>query len=85
MGSFFHLNIIQNVNEDDFIEYIDRSDFKVNMIKREGNAIDIIKNESEKMDLLIMGDMKYMFMYERIAGKFGLKILEKIQIPIFIG
>ena len=45
---------------------------------------EIKKEYEEKYDMLIMGNLRYNFLVERLTGKFGVKILENSSIPIFI-
>ena len=46
---------------------------------------EIIKSEFDKNDLMIMGNLKYFYMIEKIIGKTGEKLLEHSTLPIFIG
>ena len=41
-------------------------------------------NEAQNYDLVLMGDLRYTIMVERITGKLGVRILENLQKPIFI-
>ena len=62
-----------------FVGLYTSCDFKENM------AIRCKKANFEKNDLMIMGNLKYFYMIEKIIGKTGAKLLEHSTIPIFIG
>ena len=40
--------------------------------------------ESKNYDLVLMGDLRYTVMVERITGKLGIRLLENLDVPIFI-
>lgn len=48
-------------------------------------TIDKIKEYEEKYNLFVMGNLRYNFLLEKLTGKFGVKILEHCNVPIFIG
>ena len=72
-----------NVYDDDFVG--ERFKGNYNLISKEGDPLKIIIEESQKYDFIIMGDLKYAVMLEKITGKLGIKLLEAIKKPIFIG
>ena len=39
----------------------------------------------ENHDIVLMGTLKFAVMVEKITGKFGVRIIERIKKPIFIG
>ena len=45
----------------------------------------VVIEEVENYDFIIMGDLKYAAMLEKITGKLGIRLLEAIKKPIFIG
>lgn len=55
-----------------------------NLVKREGDPFKVIMNEIKGYDLVLMGDLRYTVMVERITGKLGIRLLENINKPIFI-
>lgn len=66
-------------------EYITSYGIKYNEIKKTGDAAHEILKESEKYDILIMGELRHYFMIEKLTGKAGVTVLEKIKKPVFIG
>ena len=40
--------------------------------------------ESKNYDFILMGDLRYTVMVERITGKLGIRLLEGLDKPIFI-
>lgn len=80
-------SISVNVEEKDVIDlnvYLAKTDKKLTYEFKTGHIDGVILEELKNYDLLIMGEMKYSFIYERIVGKSGLKLLEEITKPIFI-
>jgi len=78
------------VNLDDetdyeFSKYMEIAGKTLNTLELEGKPIDIISEKSKEFDILIMGDLKHSFFLERLTGNTGLKLLENIDIPIYIG
>ena len=55
-----------------------------NLIHKKGDTFKTIMNEAQNYDLVLMGDLRYTVMVERITGKLGVRILENLQKPIFI-
>ena len=75
-----------NIDEEDeeLKKYLMKTDIKYDLVKKTGNEIEEIKEEVKDQDLLIMGNIKHFFMFEKLRGKLGIKILEEIKIPIYI-
>lgn len=48
------------------------------------DTIEKIKNYEKDYNLFVMGNLKYNFLLERLTGKFGVKILQNCNVPIFI-
>ena len=69
----------------EFSKYMEIAGKKLNILEFDGKPIDIISEKSKGFDILIMGDLKHSFLLERIAGNTGLKLLENIDIPIYVG
>ena len=44
-----------------------------------------IEKFSKESDLLIMGNLRHSFIVERLGKKLGLRLLENVEIPIYIG
>lgn len=63
-------------------EYLEIKNIQIN--RKFEEVIGNIKEYEEKYDMLIMGNLRYNFLVERLTGKFGVKILENSSIPIFI-
>lgn len=72
-----------NVLKEDKLE--ERFGEKYRLIHKEGDTLKIIQEESKKYDFILMGDLRYTVMVEKITGKMGIRILESIDKPIFIG
>ena len=51
---------------------------------KEGDTFKTIMEESKKYDFVLMGDLRYTVMVERITGKLGIRLLENLNVPIFI-
>ncbi len=94
---FYFMNIFSNLKDYDILSVnIDEDDLElnryfldteknVNYIRRQGeDEVGIIVEESKKYDLLIMGDMKYPYTIEKLTRHIGVKLLENLEIPIFI-
>ena len=73
-----------NVEEDDENSLAQRFGENYNLIHKKGDTFKTIMNESQNYDLVLMGDLRYTVMVERITGKLGVRILENLQKPIFI-
>lgn len=71
--------------DDEFSKYMEIIGKTLNIIELDGKPIDIISEKSKEFDILIMGDLKHSFLLERLAGSTGLKLLESIDIPIYLG
>ena len=65
--------------------YIRERGLKLNVIRRTGDASAVIVSESMNYDFMIMGNLRHFFLFEKLIGKTGITILEKIQLPIFVG
>ena len=89
--TFFHMfgeqkiDVLRvNVEEDDENSLAQRFGENYNLIHKKGDTFKTIMNESQNYDLVLMGDLRYTVMVERITGKLGVRILENIKKPIFI-
>lgn len=65
-------------------EYAIARGINIDFVYEKGNFLKIIEEESKKFDILIMGNLRYNFMLEKITGKLGVKIMESIKLPVFI-
>lgn len=72
-----------NISKEDSLE--ERFGDKYRLIHKEGDTLQVILEEAEKYDFILMGDLRYTVMVERITGKMGIRILESVNKPIFIG
>lgn len=72
--------------EDDYEmkEYAESIGINIDFIYEEGDSKKIFQEEAKKFDIVIMGNLRYNFMLEKITGKAGVKILESFKLPIFI-
>jgi len=94
---FKFMNCFENIENYKFIsvnienksenlkKYMEIAGKKVEITDKKGDETEIIISESEEMDILIMGNLKHFFIYEKLTGKVGLKLLQNSKIPIFIG
>ena len=89
--TFFHIfgeqkvDVLRvNVEEDDENSLVERFGENYNLIHKKGDTFKTIMNETQNYDLVLMGDLRYTVMVERITGKLGVRILENLQKPIFI-
>ena len=71
-----------NVDEEDFLK--ERFGNNYNVITKEGVPFKIIMEETKKYDMVLMGDLRYTVMVERITRKLGVKLLENLEKIIFI-
>ena len=71
-----------NIEGDDNLQ--ERFGKNYNIIKKEGDPLKVIMKESNNYDFILMGDLRYTVMVERITGKLGIKLLEGLDKPIFI-
>ncbi|MDO5089111.1 MAG: GntR family transcriptional regulator [Leptotrichiaceae bacterium] len=71
-----------NVNSEDNLK--ERFGDNYNLIEKTGETFKTIMEESEKYDFILMGDLRYTVMVERITGKLGIRLLENLNKPIFI-
>lgn len=55
-----------------------------NLIQRSGDPLKIIMEVAKNYDFILMGDLRYTVMVEKITGKLGIKLLEGLDKPIFI-
>jgi hypothetical protein len=81
-------SISVNLKEDekkDLNIYFNRSGRNIECIYEVGNIANVLLENSKIYDLLIMGDLKHSFTFERIAGKPGIKLIEEINKPLFMG
>ena len=89
--TFFHMfgeqkvDVLRvNVEEEDENGLSERFGSNYNLIHKKGDTFKTIMNEAQNYDLVLMGDLRYTIMVERITGKLGIRILESLQKPIFI-
>ena len=74
-----------NVEEDESNQKLsERFGDNYNLILKEGDTFKTIMAESKNYDLVLMGDLRYTVMVERITGKLGIRLLENLDVPIFI-
>jgi hypothetical protein len=76
---------LEDETDGEFSKYMKTAGKTLNTLELEGNPLEIISEKSKEFDILIMGDLKHSFFFEKIVGNTGLKLLENIDIPIFIG
>ena len=69
----------------DLTFYMERIGKKIDYNFEEGSVDEIILNYSKECDMLIMGNLKRSFMVEKLIRKGGIKALEEVRKPVFIG
>lgn len=65
--------------------YIRSRGIKVTNIVEEKEPVNRITEKSESYDIVVMGNLKYFFLLEKLTGKTGANLMEKLNKPIFIG
>jgi hypothetical protein len=75
---------VLKVNVDAEDELKERFGDNYNIILKEGNPFKIIMEESENYDFVLMGDLRFTIMVEKITRKLGVRLLENLKKPIFI-
>ena len=80
------VNVLRvNVEADESNEKLsERFGDNYNLILKEGDTFKTIMEESKKYDFVLMGDLRYTVMVERITGKLGIRLLENLDVTIFI-
>ena len=80
------VNVLRvNVEADESNEKLsERFGDNYNLILKEGDTFKTIMEESKKYDFVLMGDLRYTVMVERITGKLGIRLLENLDVPIFL-
>ncbi len=75
---------VLRVNIDSNDDLQERFGKNYNIVRKEGDPLKIIMEESKNYDFILMGDLRYTVMVERITGKLGIRLLEGLDKPIFI-
>ena len=75
---------VLKVNVDIEDELKERFGENYNIILKEGDPFKIIMEESENYDFVLMGDLRFTIMVEKITRKLGVRLLENLKKPIFI-
>lgn len=75
---------VLKVNVDAEDELKERFGENYNIILKEGDPFKIIMEESENYDFVLMGDLRFTIMVEKITRKLGVRLLENLKKPIFI-
>ena len=80
------VNVLRvNVEADESNEKLsERFGDNYNLILKEGDTFKTIMEEAKNYDFVLMGDLRYTVMVERITGKLGIRLLENLDVPIFI-
>ena len=80
------VNVLRvNVEADESNEKLsERFGDNYNLILKEGDTFKTIMEEAKNYDFVLMGDLRYTVMVERITGKLGIRLLENLHVPIFI-
>ena len=55
-----------------------------NLIYKKGETFKTLLKETENYDFILMGDLRYTIMVEKITGKLGIRLLENVKKPVFI-
>ncbi len=65
-------------------DYMELSGYRNCFYEKTGDEFNEIIKEIDKNDMIVMGNLRYFYMLEKIIGKTGVKLLENSKIPIFI-
>lgn len=76
---------VLRVNIEDKNRLTERFGSRCNIIDEKGEVVPIILEKLPNYDIIIMGDLKYSLLFEKLTGQVGVKILENALSPIFIG
>ncbi|WP_314011226.1 GntR family transcriptional regulator [Pseudostreptobacillus hongkongensis] len=76
---------VLRVNVEDKNRLTERFGTSCNFIDKTGDEVSIILETVPNYDLVIMGDLRYSLLFERITGQVGIKVLENTKVPIFMG
>ncbi|WP_320048131.1 hypothetical protein [uncultured Ilyobacter sp.] len=92
MGMFEKVKTIDsisvNVREEDRKNlniYFNKAGRNIECFYEEGDVTNVILEYSNRYDLLLMGDLQQSFIFERVTGKPGVKIIKEVDKPIFMG
>lgn len=53
--------------------------------EKSDNVFSVINSYIPNYDLIIMGELRYTFLFEKITGQIGIEVIEKSNTPIFMG
>lgn len=73
-----------NEAKKDLNVYLNKIGKKIEYKEEIGNEVEILKDYAYESDILIIGNLRYSFILEKLTGKVGVKIIEKINKPIFL-
>lgn len=76
---------VLRVNVEDQNRLTERFGNICNVIDESGDVEKIILEYIKKYDLIVMGNLTYSLIFEKITGHIGLSIIEKSKNPLFIG
>ncbi|ADO83905.1 conserved hypothetical protein (plasmid) [Ilyobacter polytropus DSM 2926] len=92
MGIFEKVKTIDsisvNVREEDRENvniYFNKAGRNIECFYEDGDITNVILEYSKRYDLLLMGDLQQSFIFEKVTGKPGIKIIKEIDKPIFMG
>ncbi len=77
------VNISQEAVKD-LTFYLEKIEKKIEYIFEEGPVDEIILDCAKEFDMLVLGNLKHLFLVEKLIGEAGVKIIEKIKKPVFI-
>lgn len=89
--AFFHLFGEQNidvlrVNVSETNRLTERFGNVCNVIDKESDDIyETIMENIKNYDMIVIGELRYTVLFERLTGQTGIKIIENADIPIFMG
>lgn len=69
----------------DLTFYLEKIDKKIDYNFEDGSVNEIILNYAKECDMLLMGNLKRSFMVEKLIGIGGIRALEEVKKPVFIG
>lgn len=76
---------VLRVNVEDKNRLTERFGSSCNIMDRTGDEATVILSMADNYDMLLMGDLKFSLLFEKLTGQVGVKILENTKTPIFMG
>lgn len=76
---------VLRVNIEDKNRLTERFGTTCNIMDKTGDETEIILSMAPNYDMLIMGELKFSLLFEKLTGRVGVKVIENTKTPIFMG